>query len=57
MFWYGLVLSGMGFAAGVSQGNVLDGLLGVAINWTVLVLPVMVIRNLRRSRRQERATA
>jgi hypothetical protein len=57
VFWFGLILALLSFAAGASEGNILDGVLFVAINWTFFVLPVVVIRNIRRSRRQARATA
>jgi hypothetical protein len=57
VFWYGVVIAALSFYAGLSAGTPLDGVLFVAINWVVFVLPVMVIRNVRRSRRAAKATA
>ena len=51
LFWYGAALLSLSFAGGAREGNVLDGLLFVGINWTVFVLPAIVIRNLRRGNR------
>jgi hypothetical protein len=57
VFWYGLVIVALSFYAGLQAGTALDGMLFVAINWVVFVLPVLVIRNMRRSRKAAKATA
>lgn len=51
VFWYGLVVIVLSALAALSRGNALDALVAVAINWTVFVLPVLLIRNFRRRRR------
>lgn len=56
VFWYGLVVVVLSFLAGLQGGSVVDGVFAAAVNGLVFVLPVVVIRNVRRSRR-ERGTA
>jgi hypothetical protein len=57
VFWYGVVIAAFSFYLGLQMGNALDGMLAVAINWSVFVVPVLVIRNLRRSRMAAKAAA
>jgi hypothetical protein len=57
VFWYGIVIAVLSFYAGLQMGNALDGILAVAINWVVFVLPVLVIRNMRRSKKAAKAAA
>jgi hypothetical protein len=57
VFWYGVVIAVLSFYAGLQAGTVLDGYLFVAINWVVFVLPVLVIRNMRRGKKAAKAAA
>jgi hypothetical protein len=47
----------LSFYAGMQAGTALDGMLFMGINWAVFVLPVLVIRNMRRSKKAAKATA
>lgn len=62
VFWYGVVMSVLSFiaVAGSDDGpltpvTVFDGLLAVGFNWLIFVLPVVLIRNHRRKRKERRA--
>lgn len=58
VFWYGAVILVLSFIAGYGGGgDVASGLFTVAVNWLFFVLPVIVIRNIRRSRKAPHATS
>lgn len=58
VFWYGIAVAVLSFIAvtGSDDGpltpvSIVDGLLAAGFNWTLFVLPVLLIRNARRKRR------
>lgn len=51
VFWYGVVVLVLSAIAGAQGGGALTAVFAMAVNWTVFVLPVLLIRNARDKRK------